>query len=245
MDSGLISIDFLNNWDITTTISELLVGLYFIFISEQNPNSSYDNDIAYLYKTNRTEFERRAKEFVKKYASPSEEVLNIFQEISENEIKELKVKLNKANKIIEKLKLENQDLANKINSFKNINTLTKYSQNEIKKKDELINQLMQKLQNNNNYHLNNINKNIPKNQIDIEDMRCVTFITPDQSLFYGISCSGNDIFAEVEEKLYKEYPEYRETNNTFLANGKEILRFKTINDNKIGSGKPIMLIKPS
>jgi vacuolar-type H+-ATPase subunit I/STV1 len=245
MDSGLISIDFLNNWDITTTISELLVGLYFIFISEQNPNSSYDNDIAYLYKTNRTEFERRAKEFVKKYASPSEEVLNIFQEISENEIKELKVKLNKANKIIEKLKLENQDLANQINSFKNINTPTKYLQNEIKKKDELINQLMQKLQNNNNYHLNNINKNIPKNKIDIEDMRCVTFITPDQSLFYGISCSGNDIFAEVEEKLYKEYPEYRETNNTFLANGKEILRFKTINDNKIGSGKPIMLIKPS
>ena len=47
-----------------------------------------------------------------------------------------------------------------------------------------------------------------------------------------------------EEKLYKEYPEYRETNNRFLANGSEVLRFKTINENKIGSGKPIMLIKP-
>ena len=31
----------------------------------------------------------------------------------------------------------------------------------------------------------------------------------------------------------------------FLANGKEILRFKTINDNKIGTGKPIVLVKPS
>ena len=62
---------------------------------------------------------------------------------------------------------------------------------------------------------------------------------------YGIACPGNSIFAEIEEKLYKEYPEYRETNNIFLANGKEILRFKTINDNKIGTGEPIMLVKPS
>ena len=86
---------------------------------------------------------------------------------------------------------------------------------------------------------------IPKKKIDLEDMKCVTFITTDQCLVYGISCSGKDVFAEVEEKLYKEYPEFRETNNRFFANGSEVLRFKTINDNKIGSGKPIMLIKPS
>ena len=76
-------------------------------------------------------------------------------------------------------------------------------------------------------------------------MRCVTFITTDQSLFHGIPCSGNDIFAEFEEKLYQEYPDYRETNNSFLSNGREILRFKTINDNKIGFGKPVLLVKPS
>ena len=73
----------------------------------------------------------------------------------------------------------------------------------------------------------------------------MSFITTDHSLFYAVSCSGNDTFAEAEEKLYKEYSEYRETNNTFLANGKEILRFKTINENKIGTGKPVILIKPS
>jgi len=76
-------------------------------------------------------------------------------------------------------------------------------------------------------------------------MKCVTFITTDQSIVYGIPCNGNSIFAEVEEKLYKEYPEYRETNNSFYANGKEILRFKTINDNLIGTGKPVLLVKPS
>ena len=75
-------------------------------------------------------------------------------------------------------------------------------------------------------------------------MKCVNFISSDHTICYAIPCSGFDTFAEVEEKLYQEFPKFRETNNTFLANGAEILRFKTINDNKIGTGKPVMLIKP-
>ena len=159
----------------------------------------------------------------------------------ENEIKELKEKLNKANKLIEFQKIEIQDLKNQINLSKNIeNNNIKDLNYALTMKDNIINQLKQQLEN-----LNNNTGNYPKKQINIEDMRCVNFITTDQSLFYAVSCSGQDTFAEVEEKLYKEYPEYRETNNTFLANGTEILRFKTINDNKIGTGKPIMLVKPS
>jgi hypothetical protein len=34
-----------------------------------------------------------------------------------------------------------------------------------------------------------------------------------------------ETFAEVEEKLYKRYEEYRETNNNFLAKGNLVLRF--------------------
>ena len=52
-------------------------------------------------------------------------------------------------------------------------------------------------------------------------------------------------FSEVEEKLYRQYPQYRETNNTFLANGMQVLRFKTIHENKVGNGLPITLIIPS
>ena len=76
-------------------------------------------------------------------------------------------------------------------------------------------------------------------------MMCVNFISADQKVHYSIPCIPNNIFAEVEEKLYKEFPEYRETNNQFIANGKEILRFKTINDNKIGNGYPVTMIIPS
>ena len=96
-----------------------------------------------------------------------------------------------------------------------------------------------------NLNTQQVNQNIQNVQINLPTDKCVTFITTDSSLFYGVACNGNSTFAEVEEKLYKEYPEYRETNNTFLANGIEILRFKTVNDNKIGTGKPVILIKPS
>ena len=129
--------------------------------------------------------------------------------------------------------MESKDLLylNKIQSLQNI----------INQKDEELNKLREKLQN------ININDNTNQNNSKIikGGNKCVTFISSDQKITYGIPCSGDDIFAEIEEILYREYPEYRGANNKFLANGKEILRFKTINDNKIGTGRPIMLIKPS
>jgi hypothetical protein len=52
---------------------------------------------------------------------------------------------------------------------------------------------------------------------------------------------GNSIFYEIEEQLYKEYPEYRETDNYFTYQGNIILRFKTINENNIRSGAILLL----
>ena len=76
-------------------------------------------------------------------------------------------------------------------------------------------------------------------------MMCVNFISGDQQVHYAVPCLKQNIFAEVEEKLYQQYPEYRETNNNFIANGKLVLRFKTIEENNIGNGKPVTLIVPS
>ena len=84
-----------------------------------------------------------------------------------------------------------------------------------------------------------------KELFSIDQIMCVHFISTDQKVHYSVPCIQNNIFAEVEEKLYKEFPEYRETNNQFIANRKEILRFKTINDNKIGNGYPVTMIIPS
>ena len=57
-----------------------------------------------------------------------------------------------------------------------------------------------------------------------------------------ISCSKKDIFAEVEEKLYEEYPQCRNTYNTFICGGKKILKNKTLEENQIENQIPILVI---
>ena len=155
---------------------------------------------------------------------------------SQNEINNLKNELNKANKIIEQQKLIINDLQNKLNN--NTTNINNY-QNIIIQKDNEINNL--KLQLNNLLQSNN---NL-SNKIYINDMMCVNFISSDQNVHYAVPCAKNNTFAEIEEKLYQIYPQYRETNNNFLANGNQVLRFKTIAENKIGNGLPVTLIIPS
>ncbi len=58
-----------------------------------------------------------------------------------------------------------------------------------------------------------------------------------------MECFETDVFAEVEEKLYKKFEEYRETNNNFISKGHGILRFKKICENNIKNGDVIQLIK--
>ena len=72
----------------------------------------------------------------------------------------------------------------------------------------------------------------------------IHFISMDQKVHYSIPCIDTDIFAEIEEKLYKQFPEYRETNNYFISQGKQVLRFKTISQNNIGNGLPVTLVTP-
>jgi len=55
-----------------------------------------------------------------------------------------------------------------------------------------------------------------------EDYINAKFLSSDQLIKNClISCSKKDIFAEVEEKLYEEYPKYRNTYNTFICGGKK------------------------
>ena len=146
---------------------------------------------------------------------------------------ELKNQLTRANKTIEQQKLKINELQNKLNNYNN--TISNY-QNIIKQKDIELNNLKTQLNNTNNGINNNIN---------INDIMSVNFISMDQNVHFSVGCLKTNTFAEVEEKLYKQYPEYRETNNNFLANGKQVLRFKTIAENNIGNGLPVTLIVPS
>ena len=163
---------------------------------------------------------------------------NNIQITNSNEINNLRNELSKAKKIIEQQKLTINDLQNKLNNnttiINNLNNTINNYQNIINQKELELNNLRSHLGN------NNIRKNV-----DFDDIMCVNFISSDQNVHYAATCLKTNTFAEIEEKLYKQYPQYRETNNSFIANGTQVLRFKTIAENKIGNGLPVTLIIPS
>ena len=162
---------------------------------------------------------------------------------SENndEINRLKEELKKTKIIIESKDKEIKNLENQLINSKNNydyeiskkNTVVEFLQNKLKEVEKELENIK-----NNNFNINK-EKMINESQIAV-----INFVSSDQKVHYAISCLNSTIFAEIEEKLYKIYPEYRETNNTFLAKGKNILRFKTISENGIGDGFPVMLYQP-
>jgi hypothetical protein len=76
-----------------------------------------------------------------------------------------------------------------------------------------------------------------------KDIIVINFMSMDGSVHYGVKCLPNDIFAEVEERLYKKYEDLRNTNNMFTANAKPVLRFKKLYENNIKDGDIIQLFK--
>ena len=108
-------------------------------------------------------------------------------------------------------------------------TSTKLLNQTIEEKDKEIKQLKK-------------GNSINKEKYSREDFICINFQNPHYN--YSLPCLKTDIFAEVEEKYYQEFPELRETNNIFLYNGSPILRFKTIEDNKIKNGSPVFMEVP-
>jgi len=161
-----------------------------------------------------------------------------------NEINNLKNELSKANKIIEQQRSTINDLQNKLNNYNtiinNYQTQINKMQSHIGQKDLGSNNLRSQLSNNNSNNVNNLPNNVNFNEIIV-----VNFISMNQNVHYAVAALKNNTFAEIEEKLYKQYPQYRETNNNFIANGASILRFKTIAENKIVNGLPVILVVPS
>ena len=156
------------------------------------------------------------------------QIMNNILANKDKEILNLKNELNNARNIIEQQKIKIHNLQNQLNNYSNY-------QNIINQKDQELNKLKLELQN---------IKSQNKKYVDMNKIMTVNFISMDQHIHFAIPCIGTDTFAEVEEKLYKKFPEYRETNNNFIANGEPVLRFKTIAQNKIGDGLPVTMILP-
>ena len=165
---------------------------------------------------------------LKKYKSENVELKKTIEKLKEENNK-LNNELLKANKIISNF--NNNQTHNPAND-QMISKLNK----ELLMKDDIINNLKNQIKN------SNITEN--KKLFGYDDILYVHFISMDQKINCPIKCLKTDTFAEVEEKLYQRYEEYRETNNNFLAKGKLILRFKKICENNIKDGDKIQLLPP-
>ena len=104
---------------------------------------------------------------------------------------------------------DNKELINLKNQIINL-------QNTLKEKDSIIIKLRNELE--------NINKKILKKNelVKRDEVIVLNFSSMDQKVNFAIPSIGTDIFAEIEEILYKHYPKYHETNNLFLIMEKKL-----------------------
>ena len=156
-----------------------------------------------------------------------------------NKIKQLEIDLNNEknknknlNEQIEKYKNIIKDLNNKLsgNNLVDNNKILEL-QNIIKAKTDEINVLKSKLSDSN---IDNIQPG--------EKIIAIGFTSSDQTIqnFFR-PCKDSDLFVRLEEKLYDEYPQYKDVETYFLVNGKKVLRFKSMKENNIKNGQVIML----
>ena len=69
---------------------------------------------------------------------------------------------------------------------------------------------------------------------------CVIIQSPqDQSIHYPILCKNNQPFNYLENLLYEKYPEYKETQNYFVAHSIKINKYQTLDENRIRDGEII------
>ena len=155
-----------------------------------------------------------------------EEEIKTLKNTSQNQINEL----NKLRNDIQNLQNENQNLKNLLSNDNQLNQF-----NEINKLKEIINEK--------DKEINELKLKLPKSNLSMKDIIVINFLSKDQFIRCDIPCLADDTFAEVEEKLYQKFDEFRNTNNIFFSQGNTILRFKKIKENNIKDGDTILFDK--
>ena len=150
------------------------------------------------------------------------------EEIQRLQIKNINLKSENNN-----LKNENNNLKQSLANLNQLNQINQMNINEIYnfkqiiiQKDKEINELKIKLQ---------------KSKVYMNDIIVINFLSSDQKIRCGIPCLADDTIAEVEEKLYQQFNEFRNTNNILLFGGNIILRFKKVRENNIHNGDTILI----
>ena len=180
--------------------------------------------INYQHKTN------TFIEFIPNYKNNIQINNNIPIKTTENDI--LKNQLNNGKMTIDNLLQDNKILKEKIEGFK-----LQQSKSSSNISNEII-QLYKKIDN-----LNEILKRYPIILEENEKLISIIFASSDQTMHYSIICKNTDTLSYLEPKLYKEFPNFIESDNMFLCKGTVINKYKTFESYNIKNGDILVLNK--
>ena len=74
-----------------------------------------------------------------------------------------------------------------------------------------------------------------------EQLMSIIFSSVDQKIHYSIVCKNTDKIHKLEEELYREYPQFSETDNYFMCKGKVLNKFHSFEKNNIKNGDVIIV----
>ena len=204
---------FQNNMDIKASILEKIKS--YINIKENNLN--FNNIVENIYNLkyineNSVDLISVIIEYVRKEIVSK----NIYKILEDNYNIEDNLKKEKNNeKVLNKDKIINP-------SFKNANNddINKIKEENIKLKEE-------------NKKLKEIISKNPFNLTENEYILSLIIITKDEKVIFSLICKNTDKFIQVEEKFYKEYPEYFESKGCFRINNNLIEKNKTLEESNL------------
>jgi len=148
------------------------------------------------------------------------------------------------------IKKQNEIYKNKINELekkiKNLELIIKEKDNKINEFNKI--KEFKNVSNNNNNYINRIKEL----EIEIEKYKnyclspgekliTINFISTDKTINFNTFAKKNDIFTKLEAILYEYYPQYKESENYFLVNGKKVNKHKTFEDNEINDNDILTL----
>ena len=81
----------------------------------------------------------------------------------------------------------------------------------------------------------------PINSLEQGEIIAVHFTTANLKINYSIPCSASDIFSTVVQKLYEEYPDYKNKDCFFLCNGRVLDLNMNMKQNEIKTGNTIIV----
>ena len=145
---------------------------------------------------------------------------NISKKELENQLNEEKEKNENFNNIIYELRMELNIQKDEVGKLKKL----------LEQKDKEINEL----KSNNNNIINNTN-NLYNLKPDDEIISINFNSENDDIKYYSLPCKKSDIFSHLEEKLYNDYPQYKDKETFFVVNGQKIKKFKTLKENNVKS----------